>query len=157
MRCPACQSQQPDGARSCSVCGKTLVTAPEPVGGDTLGASLPASAVEVADSTLEFAPAAVLREGMVFAGRYEIQAIIGRGGMGTVYRARDRHLEEIVALKLILPQLVPRVPTCASSSRSRGRCRSSGPSRSASRSVQAWRSPTRAGSSTATSSRTTSS
>ena len=107
MRCPACQSQQPDGARSCSVCGKTLVTAPEPVGGDTLGASLPASAVEVADSTLEFAPAAVLREGMVFAGRYEIQAIIGRGGMGTVYRARDRHLEEIVALKLILPQLVP--------------------------------------------------
>ena len=107
MRCPACRSPQPDDARSCSVCGKTLVTEPEPAGGDTLGASLPASAVEVADSTLEFAPAAALREGMVFAGRYEIQAVIGRGGMGTVYRARDRHLEEIVALKLILPQLVP--------------------------------------------------
>ncbi len=107
MRCPACHSPQPDHARSCSVCGKTLTTEPEPAGGDTLGASLPASAVEVADSTLEFAAAAALREGMVFAGRYEIQAIIGRGGMGTVYRARDRHLEEIVALKLILPQLVP--------------------------------------------------
>src|SRR5205823_1173219 len=37
----------------------------------------------------------------VIGGRYELVALVGRGGMGTVYRARDRELDEIVALKLL--------------------------------------------------------
>jgi eukaryotic-like serine/threonine-protein kinase len=46
-------------------------------------------------------------------GPYRIEALIGAGGMGTVYRAIDTRLERKVALKLLLsvdadPQLVAR-------------------------------------------------
>ena len=34
-------------------------------------------------------------------GRYEILEQIGRGGQGTVYRARDTGLDRIVAIKVI--------------------------------------------------------
>lgn len=37
----------------------------------------------------------------VLAGRYEVLALLGAGAMGTVYRARDRELDEVVALKLL--------------------------------------------------------
>ena len=37
---------------------------------------------------------------------YRLDAVLGRGGMGTVYRATDRALEKTVALKLIAPHLV---------------------------------------------------
>jgi eukaryotic-like serine/threonine-protein kinase len=42
-----------------------------------------------------------LRPGAVFAGRYEIKEIVGAGGMGVVYRALDRELQEPVAIKTL--------------------------------------------------------
>ncbi|KIG18888.1 Adenylate cyclase [Enhygromyxa salina] len=39
--------------------------------------------------------------GDVFAERYEIQQLLGRGGMGSVFRVHDREVAEVVALKLL--------------------------------------------------------
>jgi tetratricopeptide (TPR) repeat protein len=39
--------------------------------------------------------------GSIIAGRWELLAEIGRGGMGRVYRAHDRELDEIVAIKTL--------------------------------------------------------
>lgn len=46
----------------------------------------------------------VLRPGTVFANRYEVKEILGTGGMGVVYRAFDRELQEAVAIKTLRPE-----------------------------------------------------
>ena len=47
---------------------------------------------------------ATLAPGQTFAG-YSVEAVVGRGGMGVVYRATDLALERSVALKLVAPEL----------------------------------------------------
>jgi eukaryotic-like serine/threonine-protein kinase len=49
--------------------------------------------------------ATIFHEGDVIGGRYQIQKLLGMGGMGAVYKARDMEVDRIVGLKVIRPDL----------------------------------------------------
>ena len=51
-----------------------------------------------------------LQPGILFANRYRIEQIIGRGGMGIVYRATDTQLDEVVAIKTLPGDVMQRSP-----------------------------------------------
>jgi serine/threonine-protein kinase len=51
------------------------------------------------------AGAGELGVGALLGERYEVLALLGEGGMGAVYKAQDREVGHLVALKVIRPEL----------------------------------------------------
>ena len=51
------------------------------------------------------ASAILLQIGTVLGGRYEVLELLGEGGMGAVYKAADREVDRVVALKVIRPEM----------------------------------------------------
>ena len=49
--------------------------------------------------------------GQLFAERYEIQSVLGKGGMGIVYKAQDRDLDDVVAIKTLRSEALSADPT----------------------------------------------
>lgn len=53
-------------------------------------------------------PGLVMDVGVILANRYLVEATIGAGGLGIVYRVHDRALGETVALKVLRPEALAR-------------------------------------------------
>lgn len=51
-------------------------------------------------------PGLIVEPGSILANRYVIEAEVGRGGLGIVYRALDRVIGEVIAIKILRPEIV---------------------------------------------------
>jgi tetratricopeptide (TPR) repeat protein len=97
-KCPRCGGPV-HGEDECPHCGLTLPETDVTKLTDFSSETMPGQPPGGAGDEEAFAP------GRVVGNRYEILGVIGKGGMGWVYKARDREIDRIVAIKVIKPDL----------------------------------------------------